>query len=87
MKETRKMSLKRLSIKINQDFAFSKFMMRGKKSKSIFFPGCSFMKFGNEIIYKTLDVLRLEDDSIEVCSLCCAYPSQVLDKEYYKKNR
>ena len=87
MKEIRKMSLKRLSIKINQDFAFSKFMMRGKKSKSIFFPGCSFMKLGNDIIYKTLDILRLEDESIEVCSLCCAYPSQVLDKKYYKKNR
>lgn len=87
MKEIKTMNIKRLTIKINQDFAFSKFMMRGKKSKSIFFPGCSFMKFGNEVIYKTLGILRLEDENTEVCSLCCAYPSQVLDKEYFKKNR
>ena len=81
------MNPNKVFLKLNQDLAFSKFMMRGKKSKSIFFPGCSFMKFGNGMIYKTLDLLKMEDDEIEVCSLCCGYPSQVLDKNYYKKNR
>ena len=78
---------KKIFIKINQDFAFSNFLMRGKKSNSIFFPGCSFMKFGNEMIYKVLDLLRKKDSEIEVVSLCCGYPSQVLDKKYYKKIR
>lgn len=81
------MNFRKIFIKLNQDFLFSKYMIRGEKSESIFFPGCSFMKFGNEIIYKTLKVLKQEDKDIEVCSLCCAYPSQVLNEKYFKRNK
>lgn len=77
--------LNKLFIKINQEFAFSDFMMRGKKSTSIFFPGCSFMKFGSDMIYKTLNTLKKYDNNVEVCSLCCGRPSEVLDKKYQNK--
>lgn len=76
----------KIGIKINQDFAFSKFMMCGGKSATVFFPGCAFMKLGSGIIYKTLDLLRISEKDIMVCSLCCTYPSSVLDSGYNEKN-
>lgn len=78
--------MSKLGIYINQEFAFLDLMMRGKKSPSVFFPGCAFMKFGKETIYKTLDLLKKYDKDVEVCSLCCSRPSQVLDRNFQNKN-
>lgn len=79
------MSINKLFIKINQDISFSNFMMKGKASNSVFFPGCAFMKFDSDIIYKTLNLLKRYDEKVEVCSLCCGRPSEVLDdKSKYK---
>ncbi len=79
------MSFRKFFIKINQDFAFSNLMMRGNKSYSIFFPGCSLMKYGNNFLYKVLEVIRIDDKNTEICSLCCGYPSNVLKNDYQKK--
>lgn len=75
----------KLEIKINQDFAFLNFMMRGKKSDVIFFPGCAFMKLGYDLSYKVLTLIRKTYKNAEICSLCCSNPSGVLSEEYHNK--
>lgn len=79
--------MSKLGIKINQDFAFLKFMMRGKKSDVIFFPGCAFMKLGYDLSYKVLSLIRRTYKNAEICSICCSNPSIVLSKEYHDKQK
>lgn len=85
MKKIKTMKLKKIYIKLNQDFSFMNIMMRGKKSKSIFLPGCSLMKYGYNFLSKILNILKLYDNEIEMCSLCCTDPSEVLSDRYQKK--
>lgn len=75
-----------LSVFINQYVSFSNFMMRGKKSSAIFVPGCSYMKFGNDILYKTLQILKSFDNFVEISSICCGRPSEVLNENTQIKN-
>lgn len=79
--------MRKIWIKISQDFAFSRFMMRGKKTNVIFFPGCAFLNLGYDLNYKVLNLLRKVYTDAEICSLCCSNPSQVLDNKYHMKNK
>lgn len=82
-----KINIRKLIVKLNQDFSFFGPMMRGKKGKTVFFPGCAFMKLGEDIINKTLLLIKKIDKNATVCSICCSKPSKALGNNYQNRQK
>lgn len=62
-------------INTNQKLTFSSFFAKTTKSSTAFLPGCSLASLGTEIVYGTLELLKMAIPDIGLSSFCCGKPS------------
>ena len=80
------MSLKgKLAVKVHQSLSFSSFLAKLESAPVLFWPGCSLMNLGPDILHKSLAILQREIPEMRLASYCCGQPSYyVLPKDYPK---
>ncbi len=71
----------------HQGLGFSGLLMKIPRSEAVFWPGCALLNLDGEILYKTLEVLRRADRSIQLACGCCGQPTVFLFPGKAEKRR
>ena len=62
-------------------------LLRVPKTEAVFWPGCALMKLDEEILEKTMEVLRREEPDLQLAAGCCGQPTVYLFSEKWEKRR
>ena len=72
---------------IHQELGFSSVLMKIPAAEAVFWPGCALMNLDDEILEKTLDMLRRAEPDIQLACGCCGQPTVYLFPEKAEKRR
>ena len=75
----------KLGMAFQQGLSF--LLLRVPKSEAVFWPGCALMKLDPEILEKTTEVLRREEQELQLAAGCCGQPTVYLFPQQWKKRR
>ena len=74
-------------MKFHQGIAFSMPFMKLSKAEAVFWPGCALMNLDNEILERTLEILKRSEPDMGISTCCCGQPSRYLFPEEHAKRR
>jgi len=77
----------RFGMAFHQGLGFSSLLMKVPKAEAVFWPGCALMNLDGEILEKTLEILRREEQGIQMACGCCGQPTVFLFQEKTDKRR
>ncbi len=76
-----------ISIKTHQFLSFSSIFAKLLPGENVFWPGCAILSMGEEIVFKTYELLKTQIPDLQLSTMCCGKPSLHISgrKFFYKK--
>jgi len=71
----------------HQGLGFSSLLMKIRKTKAVFWPGCALLNLDGDILEKTLEILRRAEPDIQMACGCCGQPTVYLFPEKADQRR
>lgn len=76
-----------LGCRLHQSLSFSNSFTEIPKAEAVFWPGCSLMTLGYDILAKTTKVLSRSEPSIKLAAACCGKPTRAMQWPVYEKRK